>query len=247
MTDLPSPSVEGGEAHPEATCQRCGRPNVWSWHAPSPLWNAVLRDPATGEDEWSIICPVCFAELAGESGVLEGASVWHFAPHDLDVAGLWDDGDGRVWDAEHCMWIEAKARAGAASPVAESNTWEQLRTERRWPTPNHMRSFADGLDVMGMIPRYGEILRWFADLCDGVAAAPPAAGLPSVEELAAALRGLEREPTPAEVVAFRLDADDPENVRFNWDEWRAHHRHAMATDILARLSAGTDRVDGEDG
>ena len=42
---------------------------------------------------------------------------------------------------------------------------EALRMERGWPTPNHMRHAADGLDMLAF-PRYGDILRWVADACD---------------------------------------------------------------------------------
>jgi hypothetical protein len=40
--------------HPEAYCHRCGRRNIWAWHAPE--W-AVL----TGGFD-NILCPVCFAD-----------------------------------------------------------------------------------------------------------------------------------------------------------------------------------------
>lgn len=103
------------ESHPEATCQRCSRPNVWSWHAPSPLWNAVMRDPETGDDVFSVVCPPCFAEMASTKGI--GASwidgswrmTWCFKPHDdeLDVAALWKDADGRTWNAATCLWQPA--------------------------------------------------------------------------------------------------------------------------------------------
>jgi hypothetical protein len=101
--------------HPEARCERCGRPNVWSWAAPSPLWNAVMRDPATGQDEFSIVCPPCFAELTALKG-LGGSSfhrlprwTWRFAPEGVDVANLWVDADGRVWDDKRWLWVEREA------------------------------------------------------------------------------------------------------------------------------------------
>jgi hypothetical protein len=91
------------DMHPETTCERCGGPNVLSWHAPSPLWNAVLRDPVTREDRWSIICPRCFAELAEES-VVGSSAGWHWAPCGEPLPE-WDMGDGRIWDPERCLWV----------------------------------------------------------------------------------------------------------------------------------------------
>lgn len=98
-------------SHPETVCERCHRANVWSWHAPSPLWNAVMRDPVTGTDVYSIVCPVCFAELVEAKGLglrIDGAHrlVWCFAPHRLDVVALWADPDGRVWDVAQCLWVD---------------------------------------------------------------------------------------------------------------------------------------------
>ena len=67
----------------------------------------------------------------------------------------------------------AEAAQGAA-PRAEGLDVEALRMERGWPTPISMRHAADALDKLA-IPKYGDVLRWVADLCDG--AAPRAEGL----------------------------------------------------------------------
>lgn len=99
--------------HPEATCERCGRPNAPTWHAPSPLWNAVLRDPATGADAFSVLCPPCFAELAEARGL---RYYWHFGPH-ADVAALWTDRDGRAFDAGQCMWVDPPDVEGAVDAI----------------------------------------------------------------------------------------------------------------------------------
>ena len=53
--------------------------------------------------------------------------------------------------------------AGVTSEAAE--TPDEMRQRLKWPTPNHMRRTADALDTMTPA-RYGDILRWFADLCD---------------------------------------------------------------------------------
>ena len=49
--------------------------------------------------------------------------------------------------------------------MRERTALEELRHERGWPTPNHMRTAADALDVLTPA-RYGDVLRWFADKCD---------------------------------------------------------------------------------
>lgn len=95
-----------GMTHPEDTCERCGGRNL-RWHAPSPLWNAVMRDPATGLDEWSIVCPRCFAALAEANGIAPPS--WHFGP-DADVSHLWEDRDGRRWDPTSCLWVAGEQR-----------------------------------------------------------------------------------------------------------------------------------------
>lgn len=58
--------------HPEASCERCGRPNP-VWFASSPLWNKVMADK-----EWGIVCPSCFAELAEADGCIPTS--WKFEP-----------------------------------------------------------------------------------------------------------------------------------------------------------------------
>ena len=101
---LAAPDAAGPEAHPESPCQRCGRPNVRSWHAPSPLWNAVMRRD-DGWDRFAVICPPCFAALADPIiGSDAGYVVWCFRPHDVTLP---TDPAGRVWDAEQCLWVDA--------------------------------------------------------------------------------------------------------------------------------------------
>lgn len=90
----------------EAVCERCGGRNLSSWHAPSPLWNAVMREGPAYEERWSIICPQCFAELAALEGIVAHV-VWHLdAEHGLAVALPTHDPDGRVWDAARCLWVD---------------------------------------------------------------------------------------------------------------------------------------------
>jgi hypothetical protein len=52
--------------HPEDYCHRCGNPNP-SWWVAGPVWNLVIRTDREPGDRWNeIICPSCFAELAGD-------------------------------------------------------------------------------------------------------------------------------------------------------------------------------------
>lgn len=84
--------------HPEDTCQRCGGPNP-SWHAASPLWNAVVRTP-DGSERWGVLCPSCFVALANEQG--------HHAC--LTVHGdLPSDPHGRTFDRKSCRWDDPEA------------------------------------------------------------------------------------------------------------------------------------------
>jgi hypothetical protein len=58
------------DAHPEAFCERCGRPNV-TWFAPSAVWNRAV--PKGG-----ILCPVCFVQSAERAGIRPPA--WEVRP-----------------------------------------------------------------------------------------------------------------------------------------------------------------------
>lgn len=87
---------------PESHCAKCSGRNA-RWHAPSPLWNAVMRrDQNTGADAWGIVCPACFQDLAERKGF---TGSWHFAPHGVDIAALWVDADERRWDESQCLWV----------------------------------------------------------------------------------------------------------------------------------------------
>ena len=81
-----------------------------------------MRDPVTGEDEFSIVCPPCFAALTEDKGiggsVIDGKPqwVWHFEPDGVDVTPMWEDRDGRVWSSEECLWV-----AAARLPITEES------------------------------------------------------------------------------------------------------------------------------
>jgi len=62
--------------------------------------------------------------------------------------------------------VESQLPTDAASEgIQRVVDYEQFRMDRGWPTPNHMRRTADALDVFTPA-KYGDVLRWFADLCD---------------------------------------------------------------------------------
>lgn len=128
-TAKPHPAPAVPSEHPEATCERCRCPNVRRWHAPSPLWNAVMR--SDGADAYGIVCPVCFAELAEARGVT--VESWCFRPHGLDVASLWVDGDGRRWDPDQCLWVDAASepQETPTTPLDIEALAEEIITEFR--------------------------------------------------------------------------------------------------------------------
>lgn len=94
------------QEHPELQCRRCGGPNR-SWHAPSPLWNAVMRggsiDGAWEFDE--LICPTCFMVLAEERGVAEA---WRLDARVVHVDLELTTPSGRTWDAETDLWRDGE-------------------------------------------------------------------------------------------------------------------------------------------
>jgi hypothetical protein len=67
-----TPARDATVLHPEATCQRCGGPNV-VWFAPNYVWNEVMPD------DGGVLCPTCFILAAYQAGV---GSRWRVAPDD---------------------------------------------------------------------------------------------------------------------------------------------------------------------
>lgn len=93
------------EDHPEATCQRCGGPNL-SWSAPSPLWNQVMRGGSINGDELysGIVCPICFAQIAGQQRV---ADAWWLTAKEVHVELETVTPSGRVWNEIRQLWDDA--------------------------------------------------------------------------------------------------------------------------------------------
>lgn len=101
-----APYCGGGgrsDTHPERHCGRCGGPNI-VWCAPSPLWNAVMRGGTiNGIEEYSIVCPTCFAVLAEERGI---AQTWVLRAQDVLVELETVTPSGRVWDDDKLLWMD---------------------------------------------------------------------------------------------------------------------------------------------
>ncbi len=85
----------------EFICDSCGGPNPIAWHAPSPLWNRVMR--VDGTDRVGFCCPSCFIIVAQERGI-DGA--WHLSFDEADLDAMWTDMAGRRWNRETCLWDE---------------------------------------------------------------------------------------------------------------------------------------------
>lgn len=91
--------------HPEAVCRRCHGPNI-QWHAPSPLWNQVMRGGDINGSEIldGVVCPVCFAYLAEAGRVADGG--WVLTSRRVLVELQTVTPSGRVWDEAQMLWVD---------------------------------------------------------------------------------------------------------------------------------------------
>lgn len=80
----------------ESVCEWCLGPNV-VWIAPSPLWNAVVRDDGSinGGEEAAFLCPRCFAVRAEERGI---ACDWRLTAQRVAVPLETVTPSGRRWN-----------------------------------------------------------------------------------------------------------------------------------------------------
>jgi len=123
--------LEGSDA-PEDRCDRCGGRNLHNWYADSDVWNRVAGD-------YSILCPICFSELAQEAGVGNGAwrlslkgddpeiSKVHTQLHNSlnEGAKLW----ARVAQLEHeadCCWYDLAAGEWALAHCEECRRLDEI-------------------------------------------------------------------------------------------------------------------------
>jgi hypothetical protein len=124
----------GGEARPEGeACRRCGSENP-PWFAPSPVWNAVMRNGSIeNPDDWGgIVCATCFTVLAEEKDI---ASLWRLIPERVEVELETVTPSGRVWDEGSFKWIDGEARPEReANPAVNGGrVVESLPASRSYP------------------------------------------------------------------------------------------------------------------
>lgn len=83
-------------------CRRCGHQNA-IWFAPSPLWNAVMRDGCiNGEPIFEdMVCASCFMVLASEKGI---ATTFTVNAIEVLVPLQNVTPSGRVWDEDQQLW-----------------------------------------------------------------------------------------------------------------------------------------------
>lgn len=88
-------------------CHRCGAHNP-CWHAPSPLWNAVMRGGSIDGDAMfgDMVCATCFTALAEERGL---ASIWRLTADVVNVPLETVTPSGRVWDEKQELWIDPQS------------------------------------------------------------------------------------------------------------------------------------------
>jgi hypothetical protein len=102
-----------GEQEGEAeNCKRCGRGNS-VWFAPSPLWNAVMRDGSIdGEPKYNdLVCASCFIHLAEEQGI---ATHFRVFAEQVNVELETTTPSGCVWDEGRQLWAEPDSQPGKA-------------------------------------------------------------------------------------------------------------------------------------
>lgn len=95
---------------PREKCNRCGGPNP-PWHAPSPLWNAVMRGGSiNGEPIYGdMVCATCFMVIAEEQGV---ATIWRVQALRVNVPLETVTPSGRVWNPDTFLWESRSSPTG---------------------------------------------------------------------------------------------------------------------------------------
>lgn len=122
------------EDHPEATCRRCGGPNL-CWSAPSPLWNQVMRGGSINGDDLydGIVCPMCFAQLAGQHRV---ADAWWFTAKEVHVELETVTPSGRVWNEIRQLWDDAAPEGGSSGATRSPARYGgSAHRNGIWPKP----------------------------------------------------------------------------------------------------------------
>ena len=105
---------DGNDDHPENRCDRCGGRNLHNWYADSDVWNRVAGN-------YSILCPICFSELARELGIAPTAWRLSIEGDDPEVSKLHTQLHARLKECAE-TWQEltvAKARVAQLEHEAD--------------------------------------------------------------------------------------------------------------------------------
>lgn len=138
-------SKENKERIDAEDCHRCGAHNP-AWHAPSPLWNAVMRGGSiNGEPIFEdMVCATCFMTLAEERGI---ACIWRVEAQQVNVPLEATTPSGRIWDAKHCLWRDTTEQALLAALGAD---WRALGDIGLGPGQRLVKT-AKALVVQGLV------------------------------------------------------------------------------------------------
>jgi len=147
--------------HIESTCQRCGGRNLLAWYADNDTWNEVTDDMA------SIICPICFGEIAKERGLAPTA--WRLSREGdepeinklrVELANLKEQkpqvDEERIEDI--CDLIEEHEF------TTMSHEWANFREDlRKLLTRQPQKVSREWVDMVSRIDAYGLSIIWSAD------------------------------------------------------------------------------------
>lgn len=125
----------------DSWCRRCTGYNP-CWVAPSPLWNAVMREHGGGPEKFSgIVCPGCFVQLAQEAGIAE---IWRLYTPDPQIKLELTDREGWIWDQDTWLY-RMPVEAVTVDPsllahqlvVLTEIAAEREAQDARWGQQNH--------------------------------------------------------------------------------------------------------------
>lgn len=96
-----------------------------------------MRPDPHRADDWEIVCPQCFEELAIAKGVIagEGATWCLKVESGVLIQLATHDSSGRVWDDATCLWVEPAApypRALAEEDVMKDALKVHVKSDGTW-------------------------------------------------------------------------------------------------------------------
>jgi hypothetical protein len=106
-------------------CRRCGCDNP-PWHAPSPLWNKVMRGGSiNGEPAYEdMVCATCFMVLAEKRGI---ATIWRVHALEVKVPLETVTPSGRVWSEDQFLWVDGSDGEKAKHHSCKSKRPQEIR------------------------------------------------------------------------------------------------------------------------